>query len=98
MTLVIVVAAIGALVLLISILTLSRSRVTDESARFRHVSDLTSQWSRQQQMESQGARAADGAGVAERGGTDGPVAQPPAGSAADKAIDLRAADRGVRHG
>ena len=42
-TLVIVIAAIGALVLLLSIVALSRSRFADESERFRYVSDLTSQ-------------------------------------------------------
>jgi hypothetical protein len=47
-TVVIIVAAIGALVLFISILALSRSRFADESERFRYVSDLTSQWSQQQ--------------------------------------------------
>jgi hypothetical protein len=57
-TLVIVVAAIGALVLLLSIVALSRSRFADESERFRYVSDLTSQWSRQQQGKQ--AAAASG--------------------------------------
>jgi hypothetical protein len=52
MTLVIVVAAIGAVVLLVSILALSRSRFADESERFRYVSDLTSTWSRQQQTQT----------------------------------------------
>jgi hypothetical protein len=51
-TLVIVVAAIGALVLLLSIVALSRSRFADESERFRYVSDLTSKWSRQQQTSA----------------------------------------------
>jgi len=47
-TLVIVVAAIVAVVLLALIVTLGRSRFSDESERFRYVSALTSQWSRQQ--------------------------------------------------
>lgn len=52
MTLIIVAAAIGALVLLIAILALGRSRFADESERFRYVSDLTSQWSRQKETSS----------------------------------------------
>jgi len=60
-TLVIVVAAIGALVLLLSIVALSRSRFADESERFRYVSDLTSQWSRQQQSTQAAAASAPAA-------------------------------------
>jgi hypothetical protein len=59
-TLVIVVAAIGALVLLLSIVALSRSRFADESERFRYVSDLTSQWSRQRQAEGPVVAASGG--------------------------------------
>jgi len=84
MTLVIVVAAIGALVLLVSILALSRSRFADESERFRYVSDLTSKWSRQQQMQTQASPST--------------AAAPSAESAAsvEKNIDLRDAERGAR--
>jgi len=49
--LVIVVAAVVALILLGLILVLGRSRFADESERFRYVSDLTSQWSRQRQQQ-----------------------------------------------
>jgi len=62
-TLVIVVAAVVAVVLLIAIMTLGRSRFVDESERFRQVSDLTSRWSRQQRERRQaggGAAAGDG--------------------------------------
>lgn len=88
MTLVIVVAAIGALVLLVSILALSRSRFADESERFRYVSDLTSKWSRQQQQsQSQPAVPA----------TSAPAATSEAGeTAAGNSIDLRDAERGAR--
>jgi hypothetical protein len=87
MTLVIVVAAIGALVLLVSILALSRSRFADESERFRYVSDLTSKWSRQQQSQSQPAVPA----------TAGPAGPSEAGeAAAENSIDLRDAERGAR--
>ncbi|HET9188196.1 MAG TPA: hypothetical protein VFN80_09590 [Acidothermaceae bacterium] len=87
MTLVIVVAAIGALVLLVSILALSRSRFADESERFRYVSDLTSKWSRQQQSQSQPAMPATAvpAGPSEAGE-----------AAAENSIDLRDAERGAR--
>jgi len=94
MTLVIVVAAIGALVLLVSILALSRSRFADESERFRYVSDLTSKWSRQQQMQLRGESRP---GEPQPGGSaaaTGPAAS--ADSAADSQIDLRDADRGAR--
>jgi cytoskeletal protein RodZ len=92
MTLVIVVAAIGALVLLVSILALSRSRFADESDRFRYVSDLTSKWSRQQQMQTPDSAAASPASPAapEAATSDSRT------SAADSAIDLREAERGAR--
>ncbi len=90
MTLVIVVAAIGALVLLVSILALSRSRFADESERFRYVSDLTSKWSRQQQMQSQTAPAAAAT-------VDGRV-DASADASAKQEIDLRSAERGARRG
>ena len=48
-TLVIIAAAVGALILLLAIMALSRSRFADESERFRYVSDLTSRWSRERQ-------------------------------------------------
>lgn len=83
MALVIVVAAIGALVLLVSILALSRSRFVDESERFRYVSDLTSKWSRQQHS----------------GGAAGmPASTYPQENDAtsEKSIDLREVDRGAR--
>jgi hypothetical protein len=85
MALVIVVAAIGALVLLVSILALSRSRFADESERFRYVSDLTSRWSRQQQMQTQEPTAAPVTATSETG------------DAADaSSIDLREVERGAR--
>lgn len=80
MTVVIIIAAIGALVLFISILALSRSRFADESERFRYVSDLTSQWS-QQQATKRAARAQTAAPVA-AGSSDGEVPGP-------AGIDLR---------
>ena len=82
MTLVIVVAAIGALVLLVSILALSRSRFVDESERFRYVSDLTSKWSRQQQQTQMSAAPA---AQASPEAVDVP---------AEKSIDLRDAELG----
>lgn len=86
MALVIVVAAIGALVLLVSILALSRSRFADESERFRYVSDLTSRWSRQQQMQTQEPPAAPATAATSE--TD---------DAADaSSIDLREVERGAR--
>ena len=85
MTLVIVVAAIGALVLLVSILALSRSRFADESERFRYVSDLTSKWSRQQQTQTMPEPPSPAS------------ASPQAdAAAAEKSIDLRDVDRGAR--
>lgn len=87
MTLVIVVAAIGALVLLVSILALSRSRFADESERFRYVSDLTSKWSRQQQAQTQGTSTTPATSSPSPQGDDGP---------ADKSIDLREVERGAR--
>lgn len=83
MALVIVVAAIGALVLLVSILALSRSRFADESERFRYVSDLTSKWSRQQQQTQLAA-------------TSQPPASPQSDDTAEKSIDLREVERGAR--
>jgi hypothetical protein len=58
--LVIVVAAVVALILLGLILMLSRSRFADESERFRYVSDLTSQWSRQRQEDGPVVAASGG--------------------------------------
>lgn len=58
MVLVIVVAAVVALILLGLILVLGRSRFADESERFRYVSDLTSQWSRQRQQQPAASEAA----------------------------------------
>jgi len=89
MTLVIVIAAIGALVLLVSILALSRSRFADESERFRYVSDLTSKWSRQQQMQTQAPPAAAGSAASPSLESDPP---------AEKKIDLRDAEHGARRG
>ena len=83
MTLVIVVAAIGALVLLVSILALSRSRFVDESERFRYVSDLTSKWSRQQQSAGAAGMAAS-------------TYPQESDVASEKSIDLREVDRGAR--
>jgi hypothetical protein len=60
-TLVIIAAAVGALILLLAIMALSRSRFADESERFRYVSDLTSQWSREQQATGPGTPRADAA-------------------------------------
>lgn len=88
MTLVIVVAAIGALVLLVSILALSRSRFADESERFRYVSDLTSKWSRQQQ-QSQTQQPAPATSASAAGSQAGDAA-------ADNSIDLRDVERGAR--
>jgi hypothetical protein len=89
MTLVIVVAAIGALVLLVSILALSRSRFADESERFRYVSDLTSKWSRQQQMQAEGSPATAGPASAAAVESEAPLS---------KKIDLRDAEHGARRG
>jgi hypothetical protein len=58
-TLVIIAAAVGALILLLAIMALSRSRFADESERFRYVSDLTSQWSREQQAPDPAEAPAD---------------------------------------
>jgi hypothetical protein len=49
--LIIVIAAAAVLVVLLVIVVMGRFRHTDESERFRHVSDLTSAWSRQQHPE-----------------------------------------------
>ncbi len=86
MTLVIVVAAIGALVLLAAILALSRSRFADESERFRYVSDLTSKWSRQQQMQTQAPPSADSSLAGSDGGD----------AAGETSIDLRGVEPGAR--
>ncbi len=80
MTLVIVGAAIVALILLVLIIALSRSRFADESERFRYVSDLTSKWSRQQQTERGPEQPAQ---AAAQGRESGPIdlrdqARPPA--------------------
>lgn len=58
MTAVIVVAAIAAVVLLVAIFRLNRSRFADESERFKYVSDLTSKWSRENQTRRRQAAAA----------------------------------------
>jgi hypothetical protein len=52
-----------AVVLLMSVLVVRRSRHDDEGERFRHVSDLTSAWSREQHSapEQHGAPEAEGA-------------------------------------
>lgn len=60
---IVVAAAVVALVLFGLIMAKGRPRFYDESERFRYVSDLTSQWSKQRQR-SQGAepgQAAQGA-------------------------------------
>jgi hypothetical protein len=58
--LVIVAAAVLAVVLLGLIVTLGRPRsASDESERFRFVSDLTSQWSRQQRAAAAPGNAPD---------------------------------------
>jgi hypothetical protein len=49
--LIIVIAAAAVLVVLLVIVVFGRLRHADESERFRHVSDLTSAWSRQQHPE-----------------------------------------------
>ncbi len=49
MTLVVAVAAAGALVLLCLIVALVRGRRPDEDVRFRHAAYLTSEWSKEQQ-------------------------------------------------
>jgi hypothetical protein len=51
-TAVIVIAAVVAIGLLAAIMRRGRSRFADESERFKHVSDLTSQWSREKQAGS----------------------------------------------
>lgn len=58
-TLVIIAAAVGALILLLAIMALSRSRFADESERFRYVSDLTSRWSRERQTTDPAAPRVD---------------------------------------
>jgi len=59
---VIVVAAVVALVLFGLIMARGRSRFSDESERFRYVSDLTSQWSREESGQEGGQGSGQGNG------------------------------------
>lgn len=87
--LIVVVAAVVAVVLLGLILMFSRSRFADESERFRYVSDLTSQWSRQWSRERQEVPVPAAPSTAASSVTAPAAGSTLAGEAGRGAIDLR---------